>query len=253
MRRRAQVGENVRIPAKRAAKRVRGPSSTFPEILRGSPTISQRYSQRSPGPTGMLIPDRPFPPALRRDLEKVLRRVRPRLDASAMARIIHQLREADDVVTVLRASLDPASIGGMLDALSRAATPFRRALEATIAHGLLDDAKARLRYASDLERRLLEGLDMLAELTAAARPKKRRPKGGHPEVGAGLALGVQVIAPRWFAAQVAAVLRDHGAQPSQHLDGWFADLLRMLWPHVLRSELPSGDIRRLLRFACLTD
>jgi hypothetical protein len=201
----------------------------------------------------MQVPDRPFPPNLRCELERILRKARPRLDPPAVAHIIEELRVADDVVTVLRASLDPASIGGMLDTLSRAVTPFRRALEAITAHGLLDDAKARLGYASDLERRLIEGLDMLVEITMAARPHRRQPKGGRPVGGAALVPGVQPSAPRWFAAQVAAVLRQHGTKPSQHLEGWFADLLRTLWPHVMRSSLPPGDIRRLLRLACRTD
>jgi hypothetical protein len=194
----------------------------------------------------MLVPFREFPDDLRRDLAKILRKVRPRLDDSAIAGIIDQLREADDVVTVLRVSPDPARTAAALETLDRQAARFGKALMATT--GLLDVAKAALGYVPDLEQQLLEGLDMLAELTAAARPRPRRPKGGRPHAGAALAPGVQAMAPRWFAANVAAILRKHGARPSQHLDGIWADLLRTLWPHVMKAEL-TGDIRRLLRAA----
>lgn len=120
-----------------------------------------------------------------------------------------------------------------------------------MAQGWLDDAKARMDYARDLDHRLLEGLDMLSELTAWARPQRRQPKGGRPRGGTALAPGIPAIAPRWFAAEVATILRAHGGSPSQHQDGILADLLRALWPHVMASEL-NGDIRRLLHHACHT-
>src|SRR6267142_6250925 len=43
-----QVRENVRIAAKRAAKRVSRPYSLFPEFPRFLPRIPQRYSRHSP-------------------------------------------------------------------------------------------------------------------------------------------------------------------------------------------------------------
>jgi hypothetical protein len=197
----------------------------------------------------MLVPARPFPEPLRRALERILRRARPRLDAPGIARIIDQLREADDVVTVLRAGPDPAANTTRLHRLSAAVKRLREPLEEIAAAGLLADAKARLRYDDNLESRMLEGLTMLSELITAARPKPRRPKGGRPPGGAALAPGIPTLAPRWFAAEVAAILRARGIQPSQHQDGLLADLLRQLWPHTMRKELP-GDIRRLLRGAC---
>lgn len=208
-----------------------------------------------PGPSGMLVPERPFPAELRQALEKILRGVRrPRLEGGAIATIIDQLREADDVVSVLRAGPDPVADAILLDQLVMASRRLRSALVATMEKGLLDDSKARLGYAATVDQRMIEGLDMLAALTAAARPRPRHPKGGRPRGGAARGPGAlaYVNVPLWLAAEVATVLRAHGVQPSAHQDGIFADLLRALWPHVMRAEL-TGDIRRLLRSACRTN
>jgi hypothetical protein len=237
-------------------RKPRKPAAPADESLPTLEEFARAAGDRTPhpGPPGVLVPERPFPAELRQALEKILRWARPRLEAGAIATIIGQLREVDDVVSVLRAGTEPVADAILLGKLVVASRRLRSALVATMEKGLLDGAKARLGYAGTVDQQMVEGLDILAELTVGARPRPRHPKGGRPRGGAarggsGLAY---VNVPLWFAAEVATVLRAHGVQPSEYQDGRFADILRTLWPHVMKVEL-TGDIRRLLRSACRTN
>ncbi len=184
----------------------------------------------------------------RGQLTLALRRARPRPNVAA---IIRALEKAAQVVTIIRASSDPATVHLAFERLILAASKFRRALAEArrAADDLLAGAKARLRFTPDFEERLIEGLDMLEALVAAATPRRRNPKGGRPRGGAALVAGVPALASRWLAPQVADILRAHGVKPSQHNDGLYADVLRAIWSPVIGSEL-HGDIRRLLRDGC---
>jgi hypothetical protein len=250
MGRRQQVRENVRITAKKAAKRAEGLSAAFPEFPRALPLIPQRYSQRSrredlPAVAGVLAEPDPlvFTKKARELVSKELRRWRrPRLSEETLKIILGDLStpiyEAKYVFT---SALPPevTSLRKRLDAIAELAPRLRNYLEALgpvegqiglgdVMH-ILDE---QCPHPRDLAR-YLQTLEL-----AAKKVRPGRQTVGHPKAG--------TIGTRYLAGQIAGLLEKHRIPASATPGSIYEGVVSATWPCVDEST-PPKNMTRFLR------
>jgi hypothetical protein len=249
MRRREQVRENVRIPAKTAAKRARGPSVTFPEIPPGLPPIPQRYSQH-PEPTGALLPEPPqsvFTPEARKTVAEALRHIRrPRRLPEDTIRTF--LGDLTDDIHVAKFAIETAPVletvklRKVLARIAELAPQLRNNLEALTRQPI--EGQIPL---ADLVRLLDRDCPPPRELarhlvTYALAAKKIRPgprSASRPRAG--------TATTRHLAHRIKGRLEKHDVRLSAEPGSLFDVIVRATWPCVEVSA-PPANMTRFLRF-----
>ena len=146
-------------------------SPALPRIPLLLPFIPQRYSQHvwGRGQPGCWFQDVRFSLELRRQLERVLRRVRPRPEPEEAQLLIADFEQAARTAIVIRNSPDAPDAGPLLDALATASKGYRRALQAVAAAGLLEVPLLARGYPRDFEARVRDA-DILASRAGAPAP-----------------------------------------------------------------------------------
>jgi len=194
----------------------------------------------------------PLPDDLRDTLAAILGEARPLGDA---ARALDELRLPVHVMRTF--PVNPADLWPMIfEPLARASTEARRLLADAerYAPGVLALALADSFCQPAIARRMLEELETRVKATSPeirhalgpARlplilPPQQPPKSGPVPYR-------RPTVERDFRRRVADVLKGCGFEPSHYIGGWFARLLRALYPYAVGRPL-HGDISRLTRDA----
>jgi hypothetical protein len=238
----------MRRPAKTAAKRAGGTSSTFPEIPRSLPRIPQRYSQRpEPEPTGTLLPE-PNPLVFTAEAREAVARAlmrarRQRLSEETLKTIIgdltNEIYEAKFGIGAAAAPPEVIQLRKRLDRIAALAPQLRNNIEAlgTVEGQVpLGDLVRYLDGQCPPPREFARHLAIYARAAKMIRPGRRT--SGHPKAGTG--------ATRHLADRIKVLLQKHGIPLSAEPGSIYEAVVRATWPCVEASPVPKSMKRFLL-------
>jgi len=240
------VRENVRIAAKRAAKRASRPYSEFPEFPRVSALIPQRDSGKPPeGPIGACVPEHDADSAVftkdaRRKVTLALLRWKPRPSEEKLEAILSDL--TTPMLTAKFALADGAPVEVIrlrkrLEGIEGLAKRLRRYLEALApVEGQIALADLMRLQGARSPRELARELAILEHAAAKVRPGPQTV--GHPKAGTG--------ATRYLAGQIAGVLEKHGIHASAASGSIYEEIVRATW-RCVDASAPPANMTRFLR------